>query len=172
MELLNLFIVFFRIGMVSFGGGWTIVGIIKDEVIRALWLTEAQFAEVVGLAQVTPGPVALNTATLVGYRTQGLLGAVVSTLAVVAFPILAIILVSFIARFIKLDKERLRAALRIGTMAMIAMTLFNLSISSALSLIGILVAIAAFAVSSFTRLNPLILIFSAGAIGAIIEIIL
>ncbi len=170
MELLNLCFVFFRIGVISFGGGWTIVGIIKDEVLRAGWLTDAEFANVVALAQVTPGPVALNAATLVGFRSNGFIGAALATIAVVAFPLISIAAATFIASRVKADKERVSAALRVGTLAMVAMTFVNLSASSAVNLLTIVVAAASFLAATLTKMNPLLLIFAAGAVGAIAQL--
>jgi chromate transporter len=172
MELLNLCFVFFRIGIISFGGGWTIVGIIKDEVLRAGWLTDAQFANVVSIAQVTPGPVALNAATLVGYQRFGVMGAILSTLSVVAFPMISIGVATFIASRIKADKERVSAALRVGTLAMVAMTFVNLSASSAVKPLTIGIAVASFLAAALTKVNPLILILGAGTVGALMEIFL
>jgi chromate transporter len=171
MELLNLCLIFFRIGIISFGGGWTIVGIIKDEVLRAAWLTDAEFANVVAIAQVTPGPVALNVATLVGFQRFGLLGATLSTLAVVAFPIIAIAVATFIATRIKTDQNRVSAALRVGTLAMVAMTFINLSASSAVKPLSIAIAVVSFFAAILTKISPLLLILAAGALGAIAEII-
>ena len=171
MELLNLCFVFFRIGVISFGGGWTIVGIIRDEVLSAGWLTDAEFANVVALAQVTPGPVALNAATLVGFRSFGFLGAVLSTLAVVAFPILSITAAAFIASRVKADKERVSSALRVGTLAMVAMTFINLSASSAVKPLTVVIAAASFLAASFTKINPLLLILAAGIVGSIVQIL-
>ncbi len=169
MELLNLCLVFFRIGIISFGGGWTIVGIIKDEVLRAGWLTDSEFANVVSLAQVTPGPVALNAATLVGFQRFGFIGAVLSTLSVVAFPIFSIAVATFIASRIKADKERMAAALRVGTLAMVAMTFINLSASSAVKPITLVVAGISFLAASLTKINPLLLILGAGTLGSIAQ---
>jgi chromate transporter len=171
MELLTLCLVFFRIGVISFGGGWTIVGIIKDEVLRASWLTDVEFSNVVAIAQVTPGPVALNVATLIGFQRFGLLGATLSTLAVVAFPIVSIAVATFIASRIKTDQERVSAALRVGTLAMVAMTFINLSASSAVKPLSIVIAVVSFFAAILTKINPLWLILAAGALGAIAEII-
>ena len=170
MEYLNLCFVFFRIGVISFGGGWTIVGIIKDEVLSAGWLTDAEFANVVALAQVTPGPVALNAATLVGFRSFGFIGAVLATIAVVAFPLISIAAATLIASRVKADKERVTSALRVGTLAMVAMTLVNLSASSAVNTLTIAVAIASFLAAVLTKINPLFLILAAGAVGSIAQL--
>lgn len=169
MELIALCLAFLRVGVVSFGGGWTVVGIIKDEVVGAGWLTDAQFADVVAIAQVTPGPVALNAATLVGFRQAGWAGAAAATLSVVAFPMLSIVLANLAASRVRADKEGFSAALRVGTLAMVAMTLFNLSLSPAVSPLVVAVAVLSFAASAFTKTNPLLLIGAAGLAGAVAE---
>lgn len=86
--LIVLLSTFLRIGLGAFGGGLaTIPFIYRELVISHSWLTEREFAQVVSLAQMTPGPVALNAATYVGYRLAGLPGSLVATLAVVAAPL-------------------------------------------------------------------------------------
>ncbi|NLK18578.1 MAG: chromate transporter [Synergistaceae bacterium] len=91
MTLAVLAAVFARIGIGAFGGGLATIPFIRHElVIMQGWLSEREFSEVVSLAQMTPGPVALNAATYVGYRVGGVAGAVVSTAAVAAAPLAVI----------------------------------------------------------------------------------
>ncbi len=172
MELLNLCWAFFKIGMISFGGGWTTVGIIKDEALRSGWLTEIQFAQIVSIAQVTPGPVALNAATLVGFLQGGILGAILTTLSVVTFPMLAIATMVYISGKVRADKEKVSAALRIGTLALVAMTFVNLSLSPSVEFITIVIGLGSFAAAVFTKINPLLLILVSGLVGGLIYILL
>src|SRR6201988_2783786 len=80
--LLALSSVFLRMGAVTFGGGFVMVPLIESEVVNNHhWLTTQEFADATALGQVTPGPV-LITATFIGYRVAGTLGALVSTIAV------------------------------------------------------------------------------------------
>ncbi len=168
MELLKLFWAFFKIGMISFGGGWTTVGIIKDEALRSGWLTDVQFAQIVSIAQVTPGPVALNAATLVGFMQGGVLGAILATLSVVSFPMLAITAAMLIAGKVRADKEKVSAALRIGTLSLVAMTFINLSLSPSVKGITVIIGLGSFAAAVFTKINPLILIIASGLVGGIL----
>ncbi|NLW60687.1 MAG: chromate transporter [Firmicutes bacterium] len=95
--LVDLFFTFFKIGAFTFGGGYAMLPLIQDAVIyKHGWLTQQEFLEVIAIAEMTPGPIAVNTATFVGYRTAGLLGSTFATLGVV-LPSFLIILV--IARF-------------------------------------------------------------------------
>ncbi|NCC58150.1 MAG: chromate transporter, partial [Synergistales bacterium] len=79
-----LFITFVRIGLGAFGGGLATIPFIHYElVVSNPWLTEREFSDVVSLAQMTPGPVAVNAATFVGYRIAGLAGSIAATTGVV-----------------------------------------------------------------------------------------
>ncbi len=169
MNLPSLAWVFFKIGLAAYGGGWTIVGIIKTEILGRGWITEAGFSDLVAISQVTPGPVALNAATLVGYRLAGLPGAAVATLSVVAFPILAILkATSLLAR---LGKARgiIQEALKTGTIALVAMTLWTFLPAAVSSWTSGILAAAAFALAAFTQTHPLFIILGAGGIGMILS---
>jgi chromate transporter len=168
LEILSLAWTFFKIGVISFGGGWTIVGIIQHEVVARGWLSPQTFADVVAIAQVTPGPVALNTATMVGFRVGGLAGSLVASLAVVAFPMLAVALVLVLIRSTHLDEKKLSDAFRVATIPLIAATLVSLGMVPSLGWHVWLIAAASCALSLFTRLDPILLILGSGAVGALI----
>jgi chromate transporter len=170
--LLNLAWVFFKIGVVSYGGGWTIVGIIKTDILALGWLTEAGFADLIAISQITPGPVALNAATLVGYRIDGILGATVATLSVVAFPVVAILLATSLLARLGRIRETLQEALKAGTIGLVAMTLWTFLPSAASSWrLGALAA-ASFVLSTFTKLHPLYIILGAGVANLLLSLVI
>lgn len=80
--LIELFYAFFTIGCFSFGGGYAILSFLQQEVERRGWMTTERFVDMIAISQSTPGPIAINMATFVGYETGGILGAFVATLAV------------------------------------------------------------------------------------------
>ena len=95
--LASLGAVFARIGLGAFGGGLATIPFIHFElVVSRGWLTERAFSEVVSLAQMTPGPLALNAATFVGYRIAGVPGACVATASVILAPLSLLITVLFL----------------------------------------------------------------------------
>ncbi len=98
----HLFWSFFKVGAVGFGGGFAIIGMIYDTIQSFVTMTPSQYADIVAIAQVTPGPVAVNTATYVGYQTAGMLGSFIATLGV-ATP--AFILVAIVASMIERYKK-------------------------------------------------------------------
>ncbi len=86
--LWTLVVVFGRIGLGAFGGGLATIPFIHFElVVTRPWLSERAFSEVVSLAQMTPGPIAVNAATFVGYRLAGVTGAIMATFSVIAAPL-------------------------------------------------------------------------------------
>ncbi len=102
MILMKLYWAFFKIGALGFGGGMAIVGMIYDTIRGFVSMTPSQYADIVAIAQVTPGPVAVNTATYVGYQVGGIFGSFIATLGV-ATP--AFILVAIVASMINRYKE-------------------------------------------------------------------
>ena len=96
--LLKLFLTFLKIGAVSFGGGYGMIPMLKEEVIANGWLTESELLNFIAVSESTPGPIAINMATFVGASQGGFLGALLATLGVI-LPAFIIILV--IASLIK-----------------------------------------------------------------------
>ena len=97
-ELLLLFLTFLKIGAVSFGGGYGMIPLIKEEVISNNWLTEDEFINFIAVSESTPGPIAINMATFIGSTQGGFLGAVLATLGVV---LPAFIIIFIVAALIK-----------------------------------------------------------------------
>lgn len=93
MIYLQLFYIFFKVGIFGFGGGYAILPMIYQEVQIFGILTAADFSNLVALSQVTPGPIAINAATYVGFRSAGLIGSVIATTAV-ALPSLLLIMLA------------------------------------------------------------------------------
>ena len=98
MIFFQLFFSFFKIGMFTFGGGYAMLAMIRETVLENGWLTEEQLLQFIGVAESTPGPIAVNMATFVGTSKAGILGALCATFGVV-LPSFVIILV--IAIFVR-----------------------------------------------------------------------
>lgn len=102
MIYFDLFQAFFKIGLFGFGGGLGIIQLIYDNIQQFSSTTRDEFANIVAIAQATPGPVAINTATYIGYETEGLLGSLVATLGVV---IPAFIIIGTVGSIIEKNKD-------------------------------------------------------------------
>ena len=98
MEYLTLFYVFFKIGLFTFGGGYAMIPMIEDEVVGRGWLTAGELLNFIGVAESTPGPIAVNIATFIGSSRAGFLGALCATVGVVLPSFLIILLIAAVFR--------------------------------------------------------------------------
>ena len=98
MLYLQLFWVFFKIGLFGFGGGYAMISMIRMEVVDDYqWMNAAEFADLIAISQMTPGPISINTATFVGFSEAGWLGSVVATfsLCLPSILLMAVVLALF-----------------------------------------------------------------------------
>ena len=101
--LLDLYLTFFKVGLFSFGGGYAALPLIQQEVVGAnSWLSLSEFNDLITISQMTPGPIAVNSATFVGVRVGGILGGLVATLGCVT-P--SAVIVGILAYFYKKYKD-------------------------------------------------------------------
>ena len=102
-NLFSLAWVFFKIGLLTFGGGYAMIPIIQSEVSeKRRWISEEELMHVITIAESTPGPIAINAATYVGYKICGFLGALAATVSVVLAPFTIIYLISlFLEQFMQ-----------------------------------------------------------------------
>lgn len=95
-KLVELFVTFFKIGLFTFGGGYAMISIIEDNCVEQKeWITHDEMMNVTVIAESTPGPIAINCATFVGYKVAGMLGAVFATFGVVLPSFIIILIISF-----------------------------------------------------------------------------
>lgn len=110
--LWSLFFTFFKIGFISFGGGYAMIPVIQHEVETHHWMTPDQFVQAVGVAGMGPGPIAANSATLVGFEVMGLPGAVAATLGIVMPSLLLVVVLA--AFFYKIHDHAMVRAIFYG----------------------------------------------------------
>ena len=103
-KLFSIFIIMFKIGLITFGGGFAMIAIIERELIeKRNWISHEEFLDVVAIAESTPGPIAINSATYIGYKRAGVLGSIFATLGVVLPSFIIIFTISFFyERFLSL----------------------------------------------------------------------
>jgi len=126
--LLNLFVRFLKIGIVGFGGGWAILPIIEREIVEeAKWISKEEFMNVIAIAGSTPGPVAVNAATYIGFKLAGPIGAFVATLAVVLppFTIISLIVYSLTTYFTNRLAQALLNGLKAAVVGLIILALIS-----------------------------------------------
>ena len=95
LKLINLFFSFFKIGLLTFGGGYAMISVFEDEFCsKKQYITEPEFIEMIALAESTPGPIAINGATYVGYKRAGVLGSIFATIGMILPSFIIIYLIS------------------------------------------------------------------------------
>ncbi|MBQ9730691.1 MAG: chromate transporter [Bacilli bacterium] len=124
---LVLFKVFFKIGLFTFGGGYAMLPIIQKEIIENhKWISEEDMLDIVAIAESTPGPISVNTATFVGYKTAGVLGALFATIGLAIPSLVIIFIISFFyQKFI--DNEWVAKAFK-GIMGAVTVLILNAGI--------------------------------------------
>ena len=127
--LWQVFATFFKIGAFTFGGGYAMIPLIQRETVdNHKWVTEDDILEIIAIAESTPGPIAINSATFVGYRTCGVLGSTMATLGVVLPSFLLILGISFVLRQFQ-EQEAVQYAfqgIRAGVMALLCKALWGM----------------------------------------------
>lgn len=180
MIYLQLFWSMFQIGLFSIGGGYVALPLIHRQIVEMHgWLTVTEFADIITIAEMTPGPIAINAATFVGIRVAGLPGAIVSTLAcVLPSFVIVLLLAKIYYRYRNLNTmQYILSGLRPAVVAMIAsaglgiMLLaffvsgrFSLSVRD-VNLVSLAIFVAGMFVLRKWKLNPLFVMGSAGVIG-------
>lgn len=144
-QLINLVLAFLQIGAFSFGGGYAMIPLLREQIQKFRWLTEGQFFEIIGISEMTPGPVAVNFATFIGYRVGGFWGSVLATSSVLLVPVFLVLL---LARFYFAHEElpqvqRILSGLRPATIALIASAVFFVAQGAFLDVKSFLIAAAA-----------------------------
>ena len=166
----NVFITFFRIGILTFGGGYAMIPLMEKEVITAQsWLTQAEFLNIVAIAEMTPGPIAINAATFVGFQVGGIAGSALATLGVVS-PSLTIMII-FSHLLVKLRSSKYGIALQgvgVGVAALIAAAVFSLFQPAITNYAEGAIAVAALIVAVKTKISPIAIILASGVIGVIL----
>ncbi len=169
--LLSVLWTFFKIGLFAYGGGYAAVALIISEVINTRhWITSTDFLQILTLAEITPGPIAINTATFVGYQIAGLPGSVVATLSII-LPSLILVTTAFhfYRRIENLAQiKSIMSALRPAVLAVLISAVISL-VKPALTSAGPIIIFAAILPAYLRfKLHPLFLILLAGLAGLII----
>ena len=167
-ELGKLFSAFFRIGAFTFGGGIAMIPLIQKEAAeKNKWVTDDDILEVIAIAESTPGPIAINAATFVGYRACGIVGSVAATVGVVLPSFLIILLLSFVLQqFQQLALVRFAfQGIRAGVLALLCKSLWTMYRKSPKGWPAYVAMGGAFILTAFTPVNVIFVILGCGVFG-------
>lgn len=169
-KLWQLFATFFKIGGFTFGGGYAMIPLIQHEAVEKKgWVTDDDILEIIAIAESTPGPIAINAATFVGYRTAGFWGAACATFGVVLPSFVIILLISFVLRQFQ-DVVVVQYAfngIRVGVLALLLKALWNMYKKSPKGWAAYVVMAAAFVLTAILKLNVFIVIIFCAVFGLV-----
>lgn len=164
----QLFSAFFRIGLFTFGGGYAMLPMLQKEIVEKYkWATNDEILNYFAIGQCTPGVIAVNTATFIGYKKRGVRGAALATFAIV---LPSLIIISVIAAFLKnfAEFEAVKKAfvgIRVAVAVLVASAVIKLWKSGIKDRFGIAIFIVALAVQLMFNLSPIIVIVAAIVLG-------
>lgn len=168
--LIKLFLAFLKIGTFSFGGGYAMIPSIQKEIVeKNEWITLSDFIDIIGISQMTPGPVAINSATFVGYKVNGLIGSIFATIGVVTTSFILVIIANRTLEKFK-ESKAIKAALtgmRPVLIALILKATIDLAKESYLDLKSIIIATIIGIVLFKKNINPILAIVVSGVLGLI-----
>jgi len=174
--ILKLFLIFLKIGFFAYGGGWGVLSIIRDEIVRVHGvLSMTDFLNMISIAQLTPGPIAVNVATYTGFKLAGFFGALSSTIGVilpgVLLSIIAYTFLLYIEKKYSLDK--LYRSLRVGVIVLVTYTTYLIFTSSAIiDYLSVIVFISLLIIYFiYRKLNPLYIVLFGGIFYLILKVI-
>ena len=169
-ELWRVFASFFKIGAFTFGGGYAMIPLIQKEAVeKRKWITDDDILEIIAIAESTPGPIAINSATFVGYRACGVLGSVCATLGVVLPSFVAILAISFVLRqFQQLDVVRYAFnGIRAGVLALLVKSLWTMYKKSPKGWPSYVVMAGSFVLTAIFDVNVLFVIIGCAVFGLV-----
>lgn len=171
---LDIFIAFFTIGLVGFGGGYAMIPVIQKEVEAHGWLSSARFEDIVSVSAMAPGPFVANSAAMVGYETSRIPGAIVACTAVILPSLLLIILAGRLLRKFQGHPLAISAfnGLRPVIVGIIVFAAYKYALGSGIiggeqmvNIKSFAIMTAAFVLLLKTRVHPLVIILVSGAAG-------
>ncbi|MFI3207878.1 MAG: chromate transporter [Eubacteriales bacterium] len=170
--LWELYQAFFRIGLLTFGGGYAMLPMLKREVVdRYKWITEEEMLDIYAIGQCTPGIIAINTATYIGYKKGGVLGGIIATLGEVTPSLIIITLIaSVLKNFMDLPIVlHAFVGIRIVVCALMMSSVVQMAKSGVKDRIGFVLFLATILLLLFTPVTTIMIIIMAAVAGIIIS---
>ena len=187
MIYLELLWVFIQVGLFSIGGGYAAIPIIQSHVVEAKgWLTMTDFTDLITIAEMTPGPIAINSATFVGIQVAGIAGGIIATIGCIIPSAIIVSLLAFLYfrfRSLSFVKDTL-AILRPAIVALIASAGIGILILSfwgeggfttdvtALNIVSVIIFFSAMFVLRKYKTNPIFVMLGSGVLGAVFYLLL
>lgn len=174
-KTLSLFLIFLKIGLFTFGGGYAMIPLIQRETVdNKKWISDKDILDIVAIAESTPGPIAINAATFIGYRVGGFFGAMAATVGVVLPSFAIIALISYVLTAFQnvVWIQYAFNGIRAGVLALIVKALWSMYKQSPKGIFSYLIMLGAFAVTAFLPVNVVFVILFCAAAGIVQTLII
>lgn len=168
---LQLFLTYAKIGAITFGGGYAMLPILKRELVEKKgWVTEDDLIDCYAIGQCTPGVIAVNAATLIGYQKKGFWGSLCATTGVVTPPILIIISIASIIQAFSdnIYVQHALAGMNVAICAVIALTVFGLIKKTWKDLVCVFIGLSVFACTIAFDVPTVVAVLSAAIVGIVV----
>lgn len=172
-KLWELYVTFLRVGGLTFGGGMAMLPMLKKEVIEKKgWTNEEELLDIYAIGQCTPGIIAVNTSTYIGYEQAGIIGAVCGTLGMVTPSLIIITLIATILNRFIAEPLVVHAlsGIRVAVCAMMLNTVISLARAGIKDKLGVLLFLAGFLLATFSPIPTIVLVVCAAVIGILVNI--
>lgn len=173
-RLWQLFATFFKIGAFTFGGGYAMIPLIQREVSeKRKWITDEEILEIVAIAESTPGPIAINSATFVGYKACGFWGSFACTLGVVLPSFLIILCISGVLELVQ-DYKAVKYAfmgIRAGVLALILKALIKMYKACPKGIVSCIVMGLSFVLAAIVKIDVIIVVICCAIIGLVSSVL-
>jgi len=168
--LFELFVSFFTIGLFSFGGGYAILSFLQQEVVERGWMTTERFVDLIAISQSTPGPIAINMATFVGYQVGAVPGALVATTAVVLPGMgLAVLLALFFIHFYERPMaQAMFRGLRPAVVGLIAAAAWQIGRVAVVNAVAVGIAVVCCVLIAKWKIHPVWLVAGSAFAGILL----
>ena len=173
-RILTLFLTFFKIGAFTFGGGYAMIPLIQREIVKKHgWMTDEDMLDIFAIAESTPGPIAINSATFVGWRVAGFWGATLATTGVVLPSFVIILLISFLLQnFADLDAVKYAFfGIRAGVLALLVKAVWTMYKKNKKSAMGYVIMVAAFIATAIFNVPVILVVIGCALTGLIFSLI-
>jgi chromate transporter len=173
-KLLQLYWIFFKLGIVNFGGGYALLPLLQKELVEKYkWATDEEIIDYYAIGQCTPGAIAVNVSTFIGYKIKGILGGIVATLGFISPALFIIFLIATVLTNFQ-DIPQVQSAfkaIRATVFVLVLSAVVKLSKKSVVDLITWGIAIVVLGLSIFTEIPLFIYVIVAGGLGIFINML-
>lgn len=181
MDYLSLFLSFFKIGILGFGGGYAILPLIENIIVKTNgWISANEFIDLITISQITPGPILINSATFIGSKNAGILGAISATMGSVVPSMIIIVCLSMlyykfrnldiVQTMLKIIKPAIVGLIAAASAGIVITVLFKDSIvqMSNIDSVGLALSVVSFVLIRYSKINPILVIMLSGIIGMVL----